>query len=144
MALNDLGPLITLEGTEFFSLQYGEAAAQAAAANASLLSPIRTFPPQDIDDFEQLAALVLALDLVVSVQTALIHLCGAIGAPCLVMVPFMAEWRYGARGETMPWYGSVRLYRQKAPDAWGPVIEAVTDAAAAAVAARSSAPARTV
>ena len=96
-----------------------------AAFNATLKRPIRIFPKDAIEDFERLAGLVLGLDLVVSVQTAIIHLSGALGAPCLVMIPHVAEWRYGAEGETMPWYNSVRLIRQSKADDWSAVIETV-------------------
>lgn len=124
LALNQLQPLFALPGCEFVSLQYGEVAAEVADAAA----PIRVFPPADIDDFEDLAGLVANLDVVVSVQTALVHLAGAVGKTCLTLVPHNPEWRYGAHGETMPWYGSVRLFRQDAPGAWAGVIGRVADA----------------
>ncbi|MCW5759314.1 MAG: hypothetical protein KIS90_06065 [Phenylobacterium sp.] len=132
LALEQLAPVLGLPDCEVVSLQYGDAAAEIAAANASLSRPIRAFAATDLNDFDDLAGLVSNLDLVVSVQTALVHLAGGLGRPCLTLVPFNAEWRYMAAGETMPWYGSVRLLRQAGPGAWGPVIEA----AAAAVAAR--------
>ncbi len=123
--LEQLRPLLERADCEFVSLQYGDVEAEVAAFNATLARPIRIFSKDEIEDFEPLAALVLGLDLVVSVQTAIIHLCGALGAPCLVMIPSVAEWRYGAEGETMPWYGSVKLLRQIKADDWAPVIEAV-------------------
>ena len=58
------------------------------------------------------AALVCALDLVVSVQTSIVHLGGALGAPAWALIPEVPEWRYGASGETMPWYPSVTLFRK--------------------------------
>jgi ADP-heptose:LPS heptosyltransferase len=72
---------------------------------------------------------------VLSVQTALIHLSGALGVPCVVMVPKVPEWRYGAAGETMPWYGSVRLVRERAegglasvaPEAWQTLLRAIDE-----------------
>jgi tetratricopeptide (TPR) repeat protein len=123
--LEQLRPLIERADCEFVSLQYGDVEAELSAFNATLARPIRAFPKEDIDDFEQLAGLVQGLDLVVSVQTAIIHLSGALGAPCLVMIPFVAEWRYGARGETMPWYRSVRLVRQPTPGDWASVIDRI-------------------
>jgi tetratricopeptide (TPR) repeat protein len=125
LALEDLGPLLRREDCSFVSLQYGDTQAEVAAANAGLERPIVRFAAGEIDDFEQLAGLVRSLDLVISVQTALIHLCGAIGAPCRVLVPFAPEWRYGEAGAAMPWYGSVQLYRQTRPDDWDGVIKAV-------------------
>jgi tetratricopeptide (TPR) repeat protein len=123
--LEQLRPLLEREDCEFVSLQYGDVEAEVAAFNATLARPIRIFPEDEIDDFEQLAGLVLGLDLVVSVQTSIIHLSGALGASCLVMIPYVAEWRYGAEGETMPWYNSVRLIRQSKSDDWSTVIDTV-------------------
>ena len=60
-----------------------------------------------------------------TVCTALVHLTGALGRPAIVMVPFGSDWRYGAQGERMLWYPSVRLIRQGAIGDWPPVIESV-------------------
>jgi hypothetical protein len=65
---------------------------------------------------------VCALDLVVSVCTSLVHLAGALGRPVWVLAPLSPEWRYGISGETMPWYPSVRLFRQRAYAEWAPVV----------------------
>jgi len=123
--LSDLRPLLDLEGCEFVSLQYGDHAAEIAAVNAGLSRPIRTLPADAIGDFEDLAGVVAALDVVVSVQTALIHLTGALGAPCLVMVPHVPEWRYSPAFPEMPWYRSVTLLRQGPDRDWTPVIDRV-------------------
>ena len=126
--LEALRPLLQRRDVEFVSLQYGKIQHEVEASNATLARPIRLFPREETENFEQLAGLVAALDLVVSVQTGLIHVCGAIGAECLVMVPFVANWRYGVAGQDMLWYDSVRLLRQPARDAWAPVIEQVSAA----------------
>jgi len=128
LSLAQLAPVFDLAGCEFVSLQYGDVADEVAAFNAGRDNPIRIFPREAIDDFEDLAGLVANLDLVVSVQTALVHLCGAIGQTCLTLVPHTPEWRYGASGAAMPWYGSVRLFRQPQHGAWAP---AIADVAAA-------------
>ncbi len=125
IALEQLRPLLERQDCEFVSLQYGDVEAEVAAFNATLTRPIRIFPKDEIADFEPLAGLVLGLDLVVSVQTSIIHLSGALGAPCLVMIPYVPEWRYGAEGETMPWYRSVRLIRQSKADDWTTVVERI-------------------
>jgi tetratricopeptide (TPR) repeat protein len=122
MSLDLLAPIIARDDVECVNLQYGDVAAEVEAFNATLKRPIRLFPREDIDPFEPLAALVQNLDMVVSVQTSIIHLSGACGAPCLVMIPFIPEWRYGASGPTMPWYGSVRLFRQSERGDWGQVL----------------------
>lgn len=128
LMLHQLLPLLSRQDCEFVSLQYGEADAEIMEVNERLADALTAFPSADYADFGQLAGMVRSVDLVVSVQTALIHLCGALGVPCLVMVPFMAEWRYGTAGDSMPWYNSVRLFRQPEPGAWRPVIEEVEGA----------------
>ena len=65
------------------------------------------------------------LDLVISVCTTLIHLGGALGKPVWVLTPYSPEWRYGIRGERMPWYPSVRLFRQPGFGVWEPVMQGV-------------------
>jgi ADP-heptose:LPS heptosyltransferase len=121
---------------EFVNLQHGDVAAELAATPAS----IRTFPATDLSDFESLAGLAAELDLVISVQTALVHLCGAIGQTCLTFVPSQPEWRYGTTASTMPWYQSVRLYRQETPGDWDPVIVRVASAVRERLAAASGHP----
>lgn len=70
------------------------------------------------------AEVVASCDLVISICTSVIHLAGALGVPTWVMVPNKPAWRYGIKGP-MPWYRSVRLYRQN--DSWNPVINKVAE-----------------
>jgi tetratricopeptide (TPR) repeat protein len=70
------------------------------------------------DDYDDTAALVAALDCVVSMQTSVIHLAGALGVPTHVGVCKVSQWRYGESGDSMPWYGSVRLHRHRKDDSW--------------------------
>lgn len=79
-------------------------------------------------DFRQTARLIAGLDVVVSVDTAVAHLAGALGTPVLVLLPFDADWRWLAGRSDSPWYPSARLFRQDSPGEWGPVIDAVTAA----------------
>jgi tetratricopeptide (TPR) repeat protein len=117
-----LRPLLDRTDCAFISLQYGDVEDEILAVNQTLERPIRYFPAAELDDFGQQAGLVQTLDAVVSVQTALVHLCGAVGVPCLTMVPAVAEWRYGEAGDTLPWYRSVRLLRQTRAGEWDAVI----------------------
>lgn len=127
MPLEQLSPLFDLPGCEFVNLQYGDVTDEVDAINAGLSSPIRIFPKEEIEDFEELAGLVRNLDVVVSVQTSLVHLCGALGQPCLTMVPSIPEWRYGVSGPSMVWYRSVELVRQADPRSWAPVVAEVRE-----------------
>src|SRR5262249_2441794 len=134
-------PLLELEGVRFISLQYGEVKADIERANASLAQPIVHFETAEIGNFDHLAGLVSALDLVISVQTAIVHLSGAIGKPCWVMVPFAAEWRYGAAGDSMPWYSSVKLFRQEMRGDWdGPLTRVASELVAVVGGNRQTAP----
>lgn len=127
ITLERLRPVLDLPGCEFVNLQYGDVAAEIAAFNAGRDNPIRFFPPAETNDFEELAALLEGLDAVVSVQTAVVHLCGAIGKECLTLIPARPEWRYTARAKRLPWYRSVRLFRQAEGDDWDNVVARVAD-----------------
>lgn len=70
------------------------------------------------DDYDDTAALVAACDAVVSMQTSVIHLAGALGVPAYVGVSKVSQWRYGESGDTLPWYRSVRLFRQAQDEKW--------------------------
>lgn len=125
--LRQLEPVLSLPDCEFVNLQYGDVADEVAAANDGRANSIRLFPPEEINDFEDLAGLLANLDVVVSVQTSLVHLCGATGTDCLTLIPRQAEWRYTARSSTMPWYGSVRLFRRAEAESWEQVVERVAE-----------------
>lgn len=80
---------------------------------------------QMIESFDDTATIISGLDLVISVDTAIIHLCGALGVPCWVLVPYNPDWRWGLEGDKTPWYDSLKLYRQNIRDNWSEVIERV-------------------
>jgi len=120
--LEALRGLLKTPGCEFISLQYGDVAAEIEQTNATLASPIRHFPAEELLDFQDFADLIETLDLVISVQNATVHLAGAMGKPCIGLLPQNAEWRYMKSGLSLPWYASVHLIRQARPRDWGPVI----------------------
>lgn len=122
LALADLLPLLSLPGCRFVCLQYGEVLGDLERLRAEHCIDI-AYRKDAIADYDETAALCVALDLTVSVCTSVIHLNGALGKPVWVMVPAVPEWRYGRSGERMPWYPSVKLLRQAESTGWGPVIE---------------------
>lgn len=135
LLLQQLLPLLQTPNMHFISLQYTQCAAELAELKATTGRVVHHW--QDaIDDYAETAALVCGLDLIISVCTAVIHLGGALAAPVWVMAPRFPEWRYGRDGEDMPWYPSVRVFRQDESADWGPVIERV----AAELATYSGAP----
>jgi len=124
LTLEQLLPLLRVAGVHFVSLQYTEVDDEIRALAARHGITVHHWQGA-IDVYDETAALVCALDRVVTVCTALVHLTGALGRPAIVMVPFGSDWRYGAQGERMLWYPSVRLLRQRAIGDWSPVIESV-------------------
>jgi hypothetical protein len=124
LALDDLAPLFAVPGVDFVSLQYDAGNEEMAGYRARSGCTLEHFAGA-IADYDETAALVTALDLVISVCTAIIHLGGALGTPVWVMAPLVPEWRYGIRGESMPWYPGNRVFRQTAPGDWDSVIARV-------------------
>lgn len=108
---------------EFVSLQYTDSEAEIDLIEKQGYS-IRQYPEIKAEDYYETAKIVKSCDLVISICTSVIHLAGALGVPCWVMVPNKPAWRYGIAGG-MKWYKSVRLYRQSKDDSWMPVVERV-------------------
>lgn len=122
--LTALAPLFDIENVNFYSLQKGKAAEQ-----------IKSLPqakaPQDLsaelNDFTDTAAVVENLDLVISVDTAVAHLVGALGRPVWTLIYWPPEWRWLLEGDDSPWYPSMRLFRRAESDNWNSVIERVAE-----------------
>jgi hypothetical protein len=88
----------------------------------------------DLTDFAETAALIEALDLVISIDTAVAHLAGGLGKPVWVMLPHVAEWRWLRGRADSPWYPSARLFRQPVPGDWAGLTDAIATALSRAVA----------
>ena len=71
------------------------------------------------------AAVLLNLDLIISVDTMVAHLAGSLGRPVWVLLPFAADWRWMVDRDTTPWYPTMRLFRQPEPRRWKSVIELI-------------------
>ena len=82
----------------------------------------------EIADFADTAALMASLDLVVTIDTAVAHLAGALGKPVLLMLPYAPDWRWGLGRDDSPWYPTMRLFRQSGPGEWRGVIGCVRNA----------------
>lgn len=125
LTLEQLLPILRLPGIQFVNLQYTDVREEMRALESRHGVKVHHWQ-EAIDDYDQTAALVAALDSVLTVCTAIVHLTGGLGRPALVMVPFGPDWRYGASGERMIWYPSVRLLRQRRLGEWGEVLEEVS------------------
>ncbi|WP_169717628.1 tetratricopeptide repeat protein [Sporomusa silvacetica] len=120
--LQAMSPLACIPGVTFYSLQKGEAAQEAHTPPSCMQLIDLT---ADIDDFADTAALIMNLDLVVSVDTAVAHLAGALGKPVWTLLPEAGEWRWLLARTDTPWYPTMRLFRQSAPGDWSGVLTAV-------------------
>ena len=116
-----LAPLIASAGASFFSLQVPAAPADLAALPSGR---VRDLAPA-LGDFADTAAVIENLDLVVSVDTAVAHLAGALGRPAWLLLPYVPEWRWLLDREDSPWYPTMRLFRQHSAGDWRGVVERV-------------------
>jgi len=117
--LVQFAPLTNLEGTTFYSLQTGEAAEQAKQCEA----PVRLVDLRDeLQDFADTAAIVANLDLVITVDTAVAHLAGALGKPVWILLINAPDWRWFVEREDSPWYPTARLFRQSTHGNWQEVL----------------------
>lgn len=127
LSLDRLAPLAAVGGVSFFSLQVGEAAAQAATPPEGMTLVDLT---SRIRDFADTAALVSRLDLVITIDTSVAHLAGAMGVPVWVLVAHAPDWRYHLERDDQPWYPSMRLFRQARDGDWSDAIARVAEALA--------------
>ncbi|WP_332851424.1 tetratricopeptide repeat protein [Duganella sp. S19_KUP01_CR8] len=125
-SLATLAPLASLAAAgsvHFISLQKGQGEDEALNPPAGM--PLYAAGPQ-LHDFADTAAVIANLDLVISVDTAVAHLAGALGKLCWVLLPdYRCDWRWLAGRSDTPWYPAMRLFRQSAAGDWVPVIDAV-------------------
>ena len=124
LAAGRLLPRLVIPGVRLYSLQK-EPRATDAAAIAALCRDLADLAPL-LADFSDTAAAVTALDLIVTVDTSVAHLAGALGRPVWLLLPYALDWRWMRDREDTPWYPTMRLFRQPAPQAWDDVITRVS------------------
>jgi tetratricopeptide (TPR) repeat protein len=123
--LSRLAPLLSLEHANFVSIQRelrGEDAEPLAR------TPRLMHIGDALDDFEDTAAVAALMDVVISVDTSVVHLAGALGLPTWILLPFCPDWRWMLDRDDSPWYPTARLFRQPTPGDWDSVIARVKDA----------------
>lgn len=123
--LADFKPLSNIDGIKLISLQKGEAAIQTIIDNGGVSVIDHTHA---INSFADTAALIENLDLVISVDTSVVHLAGAMNKPVWLLSRFDACWRWLREGEDSPWYPSMRVFRQSRPGDWGELMQRVAKA----------------
>lgn len=125
IAPNALAPLVRVRGARFISLQKGDPGTWGSDPPAGL--GLADFT-RELQDFIDTAALIDALDLVISVDTAVLHLSGALGKPTWAMLMAPPDFRWMDTGTTTPWYPTMRLFREQRRDDWTDVIDRVSKA----------------
>jgi ADP-heptose:LPS heptosyltransferase len=113
IAWEQFATLTELDGGDFFSLQVGPRAADCAGSEVVSLEG-------QLNDVAATAAVIEPLDLVITVDTAVAHLTGALGKPTWVLITAMPDWRWQLSRTDSPWYSQVKLYRQDAGKAGWP------------------------
>ncbi len=120
-------PLLDLPGTTFIALQIGEALEQLSALPPGLdITP----PDPELKHLGQTAALLFNLDLIISADTAVAHLAGALGRPTWIALPFAPDWRWGSEKLAKTWYPTVRPFQQPKPGKWQEVFKEMRNALA--------------
>jgi hypothetical protein len=125
--LASLKPLMKAAPASWASLQHDAAPAESEQMESATGMRLARWERIGFD-LDETAALMMALDVVISVCSTVVHLAGALGRPTWVLAPFAPAWRYQLRGETMPWYPASRIFRQSTPGDWSTVLGLTADA----------------
>ncbi len=121
-SLDSFAPLAEIQGVQLFGLQKQEAGVKLPERSEFVL--INNFGSK-FKDFADTAAAIENLDLVISIDTAVAHLAGAMGKPVWTLLPFSPDWRWLLNREDSPWYPTMRLFRQPEPGDWDSVFRQV-------------------
>jgi Flp pilus assembly protein TadD len=121
-------PLGSVDGIRLISLQQGGAAGQAHRFLDSQTSGMAVEQYGPFDDFADTAGLVANLDLLISVDTAVVHLAGSLGKPVWMLNPLVCDWRWLLGRDDSPWYPTMRIFRQAETGKWEEAIQRVADA----------------
>ena len=117
--LERFAPLTKIEGIRLYGLQKGEAAIQTESLPEGMMT---ANPGEEFEDFADTAGVIENLDLVISIDTSVAHLAGAMGKPVWVLLQRVSDWRWMLDREDCPWYPTMRLFRQKKDNDWDEVI----------------------
>ncbi|WP_207459530.1 tetratricopeptide repeat protein [Azospirillum sp. SYSU D00513] len=115
-----LRPLFAVPGVRFFSLQAGPSRAALPRLPGSVTDVM-----EGVRDFADTAGILAHLDLVIAVDTAVVHLAGALGVPAWLLLPYAPDWRWLLDRPDSPWYPSLRLFRQPRPGDWDTALATV-------------------
>jgi len=119
-------PIAKIPGVCLYGLQTGLPAEQIAVEGIPKGMPIKNLGEQ-FEDFTDTAAVIENLDLLISIDTSVAHLGGAMGKPVWLLLPFVPDWRWLLKREDSPWYPTMRLFRQQTPGDWDTVIQRMAE-----------------
>jgi tetratricopeptide (TPR) repeat protein len=123
-SLKCFAPLTMIDGVQLYGLQKGQAAANLEeVANEMVITNLGN----EFEDFTDTAAAIENLDMVISVDTAVLHLAGAMGKPVWALLPFSPDWRWMLNRRDSPWYPTMKLFRQKKRGQWEPLFQHVAE-----------------
>jgi hypothetical protein len=129
LPLTELAPVAEVPGVRLVSLQKGPGSEQVRTVPGHwALTDLSGRLDEAAGAFMDTAAVMMHLDLVVTVDTAIAHLAGALGLPLWVALPTVRDWRWSPGREDSPWYPSARLFRQERLGEWGPVFQRIARA----------------
>lgn len=123
--LISLATILARNGVKLVSLQYGDTIDERRAAERSGAPVYADSQIDTLNDLDGLAALVAAMDLVVSIDNTTVHLAGALGVPVWTLLPVNADWRWLCDQADSPWYPTMKLLRQETPGDWSPVFDCI-------------------
>lgn len=126
VAIQKLASLFAVEHVTFYSLQKYDGSEQLRYVEPSV-RPIDLGSRLDNSGqaFLETVQAMKELDLIISTDTSTVHLAGALGVPCWVLLPFAPDWRWGLHSERTPWYSNMKLFRQTSPKDWSSVVDRV-------------------
>jgi SAM-dependent methyltransferase len=131
--------VFAVPGVQFVNLQYGDCEEELASARQTLGVTIHHWPDSDpLKDLDDFAAQIAELDLVISVDSATVHLAGGLGVPVWTLLNYAPNWRWLLDRDDTPWYPSMRLVRQADYGQWGPVFDTVAESLGLLATSRSS------
>jgi hypothetical protein len=121
-----LQPLWEIPDISWYSLQVGDGSGELSSLDGGTIADLSPW----LADFAETAAAVSRLDLVITVDTSVAHLAGALGRPTWLMLPYSPDWRWLVEREDTPWYPTARLFRQKTAGDWASMAREVAAALA--------------
>ncbi len=122
--VREIAPLLRIENIRWLILQRGAGAAELDGLGRADVVQLG----DRLNNFSDIASVVCAADLTITVDTSFCHLAGALGRPVWTLLPYVPDWRWMLGRDDSPWYPSMRLFRQPSPRDWPSVIATVAEA----------------